>query len=340
MKKIIIISVIVLVPILMCAEIFGKTATAALQFLKLGIDARATGMGEAYVAVSDDISSVYWNPAGLATKLNHQAFFSHTEWVADIKHEYAAVSYTDGIQALGLSASVLHMDDMDETTEDVFGPTGRTFTNSDIAIGLTYSNAFTDKFSFGITGKYLRQNLSEFNIDSYSFDIGSLYNTQWKNLTIGMALRNFGPDVIYEIDNDSDGLTDEDPFDLLDNDGDGVIDEDGEELGFKIPMSFSLGLALDLIRQDEQSWIFAAQLDNVVDREETWNLGTEYVYRNFALRGGYQIGYDAASYSFGTGFKIPTRFAVFALDYAYTDMGDLTEDFINGVHRFSVKMDF
>ncbi|MBI9030503.1 PorV/PorQ family protein [bacterium] len=340
MKKIILISVIVLVPILMCAEIFGKVGTAGLQFLKLGIDARATGMGEAYIAVSDDISSVYWNPAGLATKLEHQAFFSHTEWPAEIKHEFAAVSFTDGIQALGLSASVLHMDDMDETTEEFFGPTGRTFTNSDIALGLTYSNAFTDKFAFGITGKYLRQNLSEFSIDSYAFDIGSLYNTQWKNFTIGMTLRNFGPDFIYEIDNDGDGLTDEDPFDLLDNDGDGLIDEDGPELGFKIPMSFSLGVSMELINYEEQVLLIAAQLDNVVDREETWNIGSEYLYRNFALRAGYQIGYDAASYSFGAGFKVPTRMAIFNLDYAYTDMGDLTENFINGVHRFSVKMSF
>ena len=266
MKKVIIITLLVLVPILMCADIFGKKGTAALQSLKLGIDARATGMGEAYVAITDDISSVYWNPAGLATKLDHQAFFSHTEWVADIMHEYAAVSYTDGIQAIGLSASVLHMDDMDETTEEFFGPTGRTFTNSDIALGLTYSNAFTDKFSFGITGKYLRENLYDFSIDSYAFDIGSLYNTRWRNLTIGMTLRNFGPDVIYELDNDGDGLTDEDPFDLLDNDGDGIIDEDGEELGFKIPMSFSLGIAVDLMREDEQVWLISTQLDNVVDR--------------------------------------------------------------------------
>lgn len=340
MKKIILITVIVLVPILLCANIFGKKGTAALQFLKLGIDARATGMGEAYVAVSDDISSVYWNPAGLAEKLDQQAFFSHTEWVAGIMHEYAAVSFTDGIQALGVSASVLHMDDMDEVTEDTFGPTGRTFTNSDIALGLTYSNAFTDKFSFGITGKYLRENLYDFSINSYSFDIGSLYNTQWNNLTIGMTLRNFGPDVIYEIDNDNDDLTDEDPFDLLDNDGDGVIDEDGEELGFKIPMSFSLGIATDIVRNEDIAWILSAQLDNVVDRRETWNIGSEYTYRNFALRSGYQIGYDAATYSFGAGFNVPTRFAIFNLDYAYTDMGDLTEDFINGVHRFSVKMNF
>ncbi|OQY40025.1 MAG: hypothetical protein B6226_00690 [Candidatus Cloacimonetes bacterium 4572_65] len=338
MKKLLIISLVVLIPIMLMGEIFPKTGTAALQFLKLGIDARATGMGEAYVAVTDDISSVYWNPAGLATKLEQQSFFSHTKWVADISHEYAAVSFTDGIQAFAISASVLHMDDMDVVDEATFGPNGKTFTASDIALGLTYANAFTDKFSFGLTAKYLRENLHDYSVDSYAVDIGSLYNTQWNNLTIGMALRNFGPDVIYEIDNDDDGSTDEDPFDLLDNDGDGLIDEDDEELGFKIPMNYSLGVAVDLMRDDVQSMIFSGQLDNTIDREETWNVGTEYNYKNMSLRGGYQIGYDETSYSFGAGFVVPTRLATFNIDYSYTDMGDLTEDFVNGVHRFSVKL--
>jgi len=63
-------------PLVLAAKPFGKTGTAALQFLKLGVDARAIGMGEAYTAVSDDISSVYWNPAGLAPAYQNQAFFS------------------------------------------------------------------------------------------------------------------------------------------------------------------------------------------------------------------------------------------------------------------------
>ena len=50
---------LVLIPTLISAKPFGKVGTVALQFLKLGIDARAIGMGEAYTAVTDDISSVY-----------------------------------------------------------------------------------------------------------------------------------------------------------------------------------------------------------------------------------------------------------------------------------------
>jgi len=339
-KNIIIILAVLLSLTVLSAKPFGKTGTTALQFLKLGIDARAVGMGEAYTAVSDDISSVWWNPAGLAPALNKQVFFSHTNWPADIYHEFAAASYTNGVSTWALSAAVLHMDQMDVTDEEFFGPTGETFTNSDIAVGLSYATTFTDKFSFGLTGKYLRENLYIYDVNSFSFDLGSMYNTGWRNLKIGMSLRNFGPDVRFKVDNDDDNSFDEDPFDLLDNDDDGLIDEDGEELDNKIPMNFSLGLSCDLMRQQNSYWIASAQLDNCIDRMETWNVGTEYKYGNLFLRCGYQINYDTNGASIGFGVQIPTRFAIFNVDYAYTDMGYLSENFLNSAHRLSIKMKY
>ncbi|MBN1326787.1 MAG: UPF0164 family protein, partial [Candidatus Cloacimonetes bacterium] len=101
--------VIILIPNLLSAKIFAKAGTAGLQFLKLGIDARAIGMGEAYTAVTDDISSVYWNPAGLALKPYTQVLLSHTEWVADIRYEYAAMSVPFSFGTIALSGAVLHM---------------------------------------------------------------------------------------------------------------------------------------------------------------------------------------------------------------------------------------
>ncbi len=340
MKKATLIILAILITISINAKPFGKTGTAALQFLKIGVDARAIGMGEAYTAVSDDISSVWWNPAGLAPALKQQALFSHTNWIAGVMHEYAAASYTNGVSTWAVSASVLHMDQMDITTEDEFGPTGETFTNSDMALGLTYAGAFTDKFSFGITGKYLRENLYIYNINSFSIDLGSMYNTGWKNMKIGMALRNFGPDVRFKVDDDDDDSFNEDPFDLLDNDGDGVVDEDGEELENKIPMNFSLGISGDILRNENSYLIAAAQLDNCIDRLETWNVGTEYKMGNLFLRCGYQLNYDTNGLSAGFGVQIPTRLAVFNVDYAYTDMGKLSESFLNSAHRISIKMKY
>jgi hypothetical protein len=343
-KKIMIITLAVLLlgNLSLLAKPFGKTGTAALQFLKLGVDARAIGMGEAYTAVTDDISAVWWNPAGLAPAVQQQAFFSHTNWPANIMHEYIAATYTNGVSTWAVSASVLHMDQMKITDEETFDYTGETFTASDMAMGLTYASAFTDKFSFGLTGKYLRENLYEYSVNSFSFDLGSMYNTGWKNVKIGMALRNFGPDIRYKVDDDGDGLIDEDPFDLLDNDGDGLIDEDGQELDSKIPMNFSLGISGDILRtaDSNERWIASLQLDNSIDRLETWNLGTEYKWGNLFLRSGYQINYDTNGFSAGFGVQIPTRFAIFNIDYAYTNMGYLEEDFLSSAHRLSLKMKY
>ncbi|MDD3050173.1 MAG: PorV/PorQ family protein [Candidatus Cloacimonetes bacterium] len=341
MRNIIIIIVaLALIPVICSGEIFPKTGTAGLQFLKIGVDARAQGMAEAYTAVTNDISSIYWNPAGLALSEKKQVMFSHTNWVADIYHEFFAFSYNHDLGTFALSATYLTTGYMEVTDEETFGPTGEEFYNYDLAVGLSYANSYTDKFAFGFTAKYLREVLDEYDVNGFSVDIGSVYNTGWENLTIGMALRNFGPNLKYEVDNDGDGMIDEDPFDLLDNDGDGVIDEDREELEFKIPMSFSLGAAADILREKDYSLIGSFQIDSCVDREETYNLGFEFNYLNFSFRTGYQFNLTQ-TFSAGLGWRIPIRYAVANIDYAYNHMGDLEEDSImSKAHRISLKLAF
>jgi len=341
MKKYVVILIMLMVlPGILFAEIFPKTGTAGLQFLKIGIGARALGMGEAYTAVTDDISSIYWNPAGLALKAQDQVMFSHTAWVAGINYEFVAFSKVTSMGTFGVSTALLHMDYMDVTEEEVFGPTGETFTCYDLMAGITYANEFTDKFSFGTTIKFLYEKLDEYAVNGVAVDIGSLYNTGWKNLTIGMTIKNFGPDLEYEVDEDGDGLLNEDPFDLLDNDGDGLIDEDRDEFPFKIPMGFSLGVAMDLYERDNQLLLASVQLDNCVDRQETYNVGMEYKIGTFKIRSGYQLNYDELSYSVGFGWTIPTSIAVFNIDYSYTDMGDLTESFLLSPQRLTLKLSF
>lgn len=345
-QKIIVLLTVILIslPCFILADVFPKVGTAGLQFLKLGVDARAIGMGEAYTAVTDDISSVYWNPAGLALTRNNQFLFSHTNWFADIKHEFVAASRFTDIGVFGLSISYLHMDYMDITTEEMFRPTGETFSPYNLALGLTYANQFTDRFTFGFTGKFLRENLGweeQHAVNGFSIDVGTTYNIGWNNLIIGMALRNFGPDLEYTVDNDEDGLFDEDPFDLIDNDGDGLIDEDREEYPFKLPMNFSLGIAMDLYRKGNNSLIASAQLDNCVDRKETWNVGGEYKMGVFAIRAGYQFNYDEAGLSLGLGWRVPVNFAIIDIDYAYTSMGDLEEaSFMSKAQRLSLKIQY
>ena len=69
-----------------------KVGAAGVQFLKIGVGARANGMAGAYGAMADDLSSIYWNPAGLADVKAIAAEFSYTEWFAGLTHTFAALS--------------------------------------------------------------------------------------------------------------------------------------------------------------------------------------------------------------------------------------------------------
>lgn len=62
-----------------------RAGISTMQFLKIGVGGRAVGLGETFVAIANDASALYWNPAGIVQFNEQQAIFSHTEWVADIK---------------------------------------------------------------------------------------------------------------------------------------------------------------------------------------------------------------------------------------------------------------
>jgi len=59
-----------------------RTGTSSFQFLKIGTDARGTGMGETVVAVSDDISALSYNPAGIVL-FTKTGDITHTQWFVD-----------------------------------------------------------------------------------------------------------------------------------------------------------------------------------------------------------------------------------------------------------------
>src|SRR5688572_18755571 len=73
-----------------------RAGTSSLQFLKIGVGARATAMGETFIAVSNDITALYWNPAGLMQFTEYGAHFSHNEWLVDLNHEFLGGVYRFG----------------------------------------------------------------------------------------------------------------------------------------------------------------------------------------------------------------------------------------------------
>ncbi|MBI3364179.1 MAG: hypothetical protein HY033_04655 [Ignavibacteriae bacterium] len=118
----------------------NRSGTVSGQFLKIGLSARAIGMGGAQVAVADGVQSMGYNPAGILSVNNYGFAATYTAWLAGIQHSYAGVVKTiPGVGSIGASVILLTTDDIEENTVAFPEGTGRTFRASDFAFSLAYA---------------------------------------------------------------------------------------------------------------------------------------------------------------------------------------------------------
>jgi hypothetical protein len=293
------------------AQVFEKVGTLGGQSLKIGVGARAAGMGEAYVAIADDATAVYWNPAGIARLSGQSISINHTAWPANMLFDQAAyvfsVKWIPGM--LGVNVRALTMSrDIVRTTYLPEG-TGETFDAGEWAYGVTYARALTDKFSAGFSINYVQTGLADVKGSSTTFDFGTLYDVGILGAKIGMAIQNVGSDMTF-------------------------IDEK-----VKMPVFFRVGGSFDVLQMGESKLITAAEFTHPPDNSEKLNLGAEYSFHDYLfLRGGYKMNYDTEGLTAGFGVKFPltlVKSSVARLDYAYQDM-----NYLSAAHRVSLNVSF
>ena len=305
-----------------------RVGISALQFLKLGVGARAAGLGEAFVSIADDASALYWNPAGIVQIPSHQLFVAHMAYVADIDHDFCgAVYHLDDQNAIGASFTALHMPEMEITTEMQPYGTGRYFSFGDIALGLTYARRMTDQFSAGVTIRYVEETLDVLKIRAVVFDIGTVYWTGLGTSRFAVAISNFGSDVAPR------GT---------------VSGTSGSSVStfqsFSVPTVFRLGIAVDPIMSEDHRLTTSIQLNHPNDNAENIRLGVEYAWSDMLfLRAGLKstVGQplfraDVTSdegMAAGAGFRAAVGAMSVTLDYAYTDFHRL-----GSVHRISLVL--
>jgi hypothetical protein len=216
----------------------------------------------------------------------------------------------------------------------VFHPegTGEVFTVSDLIASVSYARNMTDRFSFGVTAKMIRETLEDFKDTGVAFDIGSLYDIGFKGLRMGISILNFGPNLGYPVDEDGDGKMDEDPNNTLDDDKDGEIDEDGSQADVPLPMTFRVGFSIVPYASGPNRLVTSLEAVHPSDNVETVHVGAEYAFGNMLfLRGGYKFNADLGGWTAGAGFCI----SGVSIDYAYTDL-----DFLDKAQRATLTLTF
>ncbi len=322
-------------------SIFGgltKSGTTAAQFLKIQVGARALGMGGAYVAVANDVSSIYWNPAGLSRiGPNGGAAFVHTNWLAEMNFDFAAaVIRAGGLGTLGLSFTSLSMPDMKVRSEFEPEGTGEYFSAMDMAMGISYARALTDRFSVGINAKYIRQQIWHMSASTIAFDVGILFKTDFNWLTLGMDISNFGPKLQYS---GKDIFVNYDFSAEQHGDNENIF-ANLQTDKWDLPLLFRFGVAMEILNREMNQLTTAIEARHPNDNTENVSFGMEYGFRHrFFLRGGYQALYEDETekgLTLGAGFVYYLSAAMpLHLDYAYADWGRLTN-----VHRFALEIFF
>ena len=309
------------------------------EFLRIGVGARALGMGSAFVGLADDGTASYWNPAGLTTLGERQVTAMHAEQFGSIV-QYDFLSYVMPLQvapgkphqALSLSLVRLGVSDIPDTRgleiidqngngkfdypEDLLVVDESRFvfdSDNDVAFLFSYARDIRAGLSLGGNFKYIRQWLGDsLRSNGFGIDLGLLYVGQG-GLSLGATLR--------------DATTTR----ILWNTGTSEFIAPSLRLGAAKTRAFHdrrhlLTGALDVqVGFSDERLSSQAHLGGVTFE---FHPGLEYWYdRRLALR----AGFEAQNFTAGTGL----RYRKFALDYAYLDHRDLDASHrVSGSYRF------
>lgn len=215
MKKITALLVLLFSTGLMCQSVFAQVGITAVPFLQIEPDSRGGGMGNTGVAIADNASAIFWNPAGLAFQNQNQISITHANWLpafnADLFYDNLVGTYfVDGIGTIGGHITFLNLGEQtrtDETGLDL----GR-FNSFEIATGLSYGIQVTHNFAVGTGVRYIYSSLAEGDVSgqkinpgsSVGVDIAALYKSngfQFANrqaqINAGFNLSNIGQGIQY-----------------------------------------------------------------------------------------------------------------------------------------------
>ncbi|MCU0452550.1 MAG: PorV/PorQ family protein [Bacteroidetes bacterium] len=303
----------------------SKRGTTAATFLSISQGARGMAMGGAFVAVVNDPSAMYWNPAGLTEVEGISFLVDNTTWIADIHYNYIGATVSAGpVGVLGLNVTMSNIADMAVTTVDKQDGTGEVFGVSDLAVGLSYAIKLTDAFSIGFTPKFVHQKIWKMSATAFAIDLGVKYRTPFEGFTLGMSISNFGTKMQMQ-GNNSLVLYDPDPSGSGNN---GRIPAQLATEEWELPLNFRVGLAYDLPLEEIGRLTLAADAQHPSDDYESVSAGGEFEFNEVLyIRGGYKTLFLTDSEE-GLALGLGVRQYVIGnvrlgLDYAYQEFARL-----------------
>jgi hypothetical protein len=277
---------------------YARLTTTSYGFLKLTSNARSAGMGDAYASVGNDLSAVFYDPAGITQIERYALTASYLKWIVGSQMGTFALGARTNLATVAVNFAYFKTDQFEETTSSQPGGTGRMVTLGDMAAGVTVAKQVTDKLSVGGNLRYVKEDLDLASYGSVDVDFGTLFYTGYKSTRLAMSLRNLG----------------------------GNKDVIGQQARF--PMVFNISGAAEVYGNlgDPVSVTLAVEQMFFTDAINKYHFGLETWIQNMvALRAGYKTGYDSESWSLGAGVKHKIGDQQVSVDLSYSKADALNE---------------
>jgi len=301
-------------------SVWAKSAVggrSSFEFMKISPSTRAVAVGEAYSAMGDDVGSIQYNPAGLASILTNELNFTYLMLYQDLNFEHIAFAYPLGQAApkiggtLAASVNLLQFGSMDRVNDDaeVMG----TFTSGNSLFTFSYARAFGDFVHVGFNLKYIRQQIDTVRGTAFNGDLGVVVLPPFEGLRVGVVARNLG----------------------------GPVQDFDQPLVLNTSASYRM---YELFSYHDDMCI-AVECDIPIQPIEDrlgMRAGLEYDFKwvgfRTTLRGGYKFldtDVDGVGLTVGGGFGIDIGGTILFLDYAFAPAGDFGSS-----HRMSLTAKF
>lgn len=262
------------------------------DFINIGVGARAQGLGGAFTALADDVSSIYWNPAGLSCVKDTEMTFMHNKWIEDTSYEFYGLATPAEIGGykcvLGFGMHYMNLGSFTGRKDQVSAPVE--FSASDMAFSMGFGMKLDADNSIGMNLKYIEESIEAVRAEAFALDLGLKHVLSY-DLTLAFTLQNLGGSMKYV--SEAVNL----PLNV------------SAGLGYRINGALDLGLVL---RQE----IYGGRTE--------LSFGSEYAVSNaLVLRGGSLLnslsGGNNPGLSGGFGIKLGGN----QLDYAVSTIGEL-----------------
>lgn len=277
--------------------------SSGMAFLKIGAGARAAAMAEAYTAVANDATGLFWNPAGIVQAPTRQIVLSHNQWLNDVTHDFIGLVFPAKNSALGLSLILNNIDGLERRTIASETPIAE-FSAHDLWAGISYARQIGSRTNIGLTAKYLYEKIYLETASGLAFDFGAQYQIlDNSNLVFAAVIQNMGTTTALRQEK------------------------------IQLPLTFRAGLAWRLPMVVPGKTLLSLDLMQVRSENTHINLGAEYTWRQrLAMRVGYQTGFEDKGLAAGFGLI----FGFFNFHYAFVPFG---AEF-NHTHRFELGLKF